>query len=244
MSADNTSIGLVGSTTTQGGRVGPPPVFPTPIPAMSFTNQIATCTAADNAFILSANHQLGRIYEIRNDGASYAQIFPPVGVQINAYGANAPAFIGVGAVLKLVAQTSTQWYTMGYTGPQPVISVAANQVFTLGSNYSDCILSLGSQAAGALTINLPAPAQGLRYRFVQRVTNATNTCTIAATGAICQMHAINEDVTAQTTPFVANRTNLILAATAPVGTYAEYICDGTSWYVTAVSRVHDTVTQS
>ena len=88
--------------------------------------------------------------------------------------------------------------------------------------------------AGGFTVTLPLPLAGLRYKFIVKI--APTTAYIIATngGADIIIGGVNElEVdTSDDGPYDDNADKFnFVANTAAVGDFAEFISDGTSWYV-------------
>lgn len=85
--------------------------------------------------------------------------------------------------------------------------------------------------AGGFASTLPAPAAGLKYKFVVSVA-PTTAYTVGATGAIIE-GAVDVN---STLVLGANETTITFAAnTAIVGDWVEVESDGTSWFLNGMS---------
>jgi len=85
--------------------------------------------------------------------------------------------------------------------------------------------------AGGFASALPAPAAGLKYKFVVSVAPTTN-YTVVATGAVIE-GAVDVN---STLVLAANETTITFAAnTAIVGDWVEVESDGTSWFLSGMS---------
>ena len=105
-----------------------------------------------------------------------------------------------------------------------VVDVTAAKTITALENGTT--FSLNAAAGAVLT--LPAPARGLKYKFVVGALFATTDWVITATGAIMQ-GAIMEASTVQA---VANATTINLELGAEtLGDWVSLESDGTNWFV-------------
>jgi len=87
--------------------------------------------------------------------------------------------------------------------------------------------------AGGFTTTLPAPAAGLKYKFVVKTAPTTAYILVTNGSANIMIGGINElEVdTADDGPYIANGDTLnFVASTAVVGDYVDMESDGTSWY--------------
>lgn len=121
--------------------------------------------------------------------------------------------------------------------------VATTNVITAAETGTTFFLNL----AGGFTSTLPAPALGLRYRFIVMTAPTTNYVIATNGGANIMVVSVNEletdttedgpsDDDADTLNFVAN--------VALPGDYVDVFCDGTKWYALGQTRADGAVTTS
>lgn len=138
--------------------------------------------------------------------------------------------------------------TTHFSGPVAVGSgsvetLAAAKTLTADNNGMTYFLGL----AGGFTVTLPAPAAGLRFKFIVSVAPTTAYVIVTNGGADIMIGGVNElevdttndgpyDANADTFNFVAN--------VAVVGDYVEMISDGTSWYYNGQTNADGGVTTS
>lgn len=101
--------------------------------------------------------------------------------------------------------------------------------------------------AGGFTTTLPAPAAGLKYRFVVKTAPTTAYVIVTNGGADIMIGGINElEVdTGDDGPYDDDADTLNFAANvAAVGDFVEFISDGTSWYFHGQTKLDGGVTTS
>jgi len=98
--------------------------------------------------------------------------------------------------------------------------------------------------AGGFTSTLPAPAVGLKYRFI--VSTAPTTAYIITTnaGANILYGTINEITTTAGISVQAQDTLNFVASTSLIGDWIEVESDGTNWHVHGVTQVDNGITAS
>ena len=94
--------------------------------------------------------------------------------------------------------------------------------------------------AGGFTSTLPAPAEGLKFKFIVQ-TAPTTAYIITTNGGDNIIFGTIVDTTA-TLAANAEDTITFVASTALVGDSAEFISDGTNWYMTAQSQANGGIT--
>lgn len=99
LKAVTVATGLTATGTTQG----------TALSLSSLWNEITTTLA--NTGVIAANAAVGFELAIFNRGANNLNIYPPVGSQINALGANNPLVAAVNSTTLLYPTSSTQMYS-------------------------------------------------------------------------------------------------------------------------------------
>lgn len=105
---------------------------------------------------------------------------------------------------------------------------------------------LGGAGANDLTINLPAVAAGLHYRFMATGTLASDAILTPTNGLppytpiVGLINGVlinnNAQVAVTVVPKAAVNTASMLAV-AEVGTYIDAFCDGTNWHVSGLSKI-------
>jgi hypothetical protein len=120
-------------------------------------------------------------------------------------------------------------------------TVAATNVLTAAESNKTCFLGL----AGGFATTLPAPAAGLRYKFIVSVAPTTSYTIGTNAGANVIIGGINElEVdTADDGPYsAAADTITFVQAVAVVGDWCEVVSDGTSWFLTGQTNADGGVT--
>jgi hypothetical protein len=114
--------------------------------------------------------------------------------------------------------------------PMPTAITDTASVATTASGQTHLVTSKGG---GAYLVSLPAPANGLKYKFVlQSATNANN-IDITATSTI-----FYGAVTCLSTGLViAGRNTVRFTNTAVRGDWVAVESDGTNWYVSGASQI-------
>ena len=116
----------------------------------------------------------------------------------------------------------------------PVV-VAAAKTITALENGTTFMLN----AAAGAAVMLPAPAIGLKYKFIVAAAFATTDWVITATDAIMQGNIME----AGAIQAVANATTLNLELAAEtLGDYIEVVSDGTNWFVSGSTTAAASVT--
>jgi hypothetical protein len=123
-----------------------------------------------------------------------------------------------------------------------VVSLITTKTVTEAESGTTFVLNL----AAGFTVTLPAPALGLRYKFVTGII-PTTAYIITATGAIVH-GGINElEVdTGDDGPYATGSTSLTLVASSlgTIGDWVEYVSDGVKWYITGQTKLDGAVTFS
>ena len=102
-----------------------------------------------------------------------------------------------------------------------------------------------SGAAGEVDIALPAPAEGLYFRFIVTEDTPTQDVKIVATGTIVYgMLNVQSDTDEDNSVVAAGSTNVLIKQAAKKGDWVEYISDGTSWFIRGNGSVQAAFTVS
>ncbi len=125
----------------------------------------------------------------------------------------------------------------------PTMALSAARTLTKLDSGTSFFLS---SSGGAFTVSLPAVQEGLNFRFYVLEDTPTGAITIAATGAIVDLNVLSGDATTAKMETTAGTavTNVIIGTGARQGSYLDYICDGTTWYVTGSGTPDDWITTS
>ena len=99
-------------------------------------------------------------------------------------------------------------------------------------------------AAGGFTSTLPAPAVGLKYRFVVKTAPTTAYVLTTDAGANVLYGTINEITTTAGISVQAQDTLNFVASVALIGDWIEVESDATNWYIHGVTQVDDGITAS
>lgn len=128
------------------------------------------------------------------------------------------------------AQTLTNKTITGPQGPEPVETVITTNVLTAAESGKTFFLAL---ATGFVT-TLPAPAAGLKFRFIVAIAPSGGTYTIVTDGAPAQILAgqVHSSTGGDADSEAAATATTITFAdgVAVIGDWAEVISDGTSWF--------------
>jgi hypothetical protein len=125
-----------------------------------------------------------------------------------------------------------------YTEPFEVVS--ATNVITGAESGKTFYLN----AVGGFTSTLPAPENGLRYRFIVSIAPTTAYIITTNAGANVLFGTINEITTTAGISVQAQDTLNFVASTSLIGDWIEAESDGTNWYVHGVTQVDDGITAS
>lgn len=112
---------------------------------------------------------------------------------------------------------------------QSAVTLTAAKTLTADDSHTTFFLGL----AGGFTVTLPAPAAGLKFKFVVSVAPTTAYIITTNGGADIMIGGINELEVDSTEdgPYDNNADTLnFVASVAVVGDYVEMESDGTSWY--------------
>lgn len=128
-------------------------------------------------------------------------------------------------------------------GPATAEVVTTTNVITASENGKTFFLSL---AAGFVS-TLPAPAAGLRFRFVVKTAPSAGSYTIVTNSSanIMKGHILSSDLNAATDAdfeTAGGDTFTFVTAKAVAGDWADFESDGTVWYVRASNTVFDAST--
>lgn len=129
-------------------------------------------------------------------------------------------------------QTTSTVTAAGFTGPQTSLTstsalVGATVVLTAADSGKTLI---NASTSGSPSWTLPAPVNGLKFTFVCGNTTAGFTFTSSAAVVHFKTSASGTVLTSTTT--VTNT-----QATAIVGDTISIVCDGTAWWMTAISGI-------
>lgn len=96
---------------------------------------------------------------------------------------------------------------------------------------------------------LPAPALGLTFRFIVSAapSGASYTVICASSGTLIKGHVLTNDVNSATDADFGTAGELTLTfvdGKAVAGDWADFVCDGTNWFVQAGCSVFDAITIS
>lgn len=145
-----------------------------------------------------------------------------------------------GSVIELVDETRAQTLTnktiTGSLGTQTTEVVAATNVITAAESGSVFFLNSTTEFASTL----PAVAAGLRFKFVVAAAPSGASYTVAAaSGTPIHGMVISKDLNGATDSGATAGTGVLtltfVDSKAQKGDYAEFECDGTDWYVVAVT---------
>lgn len=141
------------------------------------------------------------------------------------------------------AVTSGGAATVTARDAEPAEVVTATNVITADESGKTFFLA----TAGGFTSTLPAPALGLKFKFIVSVAPTTAYIITTNAGADIMIGGINElEVdTGDDGPYDNNADTLnFVASVAVVGDWVEFVSDGTSWFFTGQTNADGGVTTS
>lgn len=203
-------------------------------------------TAAAEARTLARPTQVGAVLvlALKTDGGDCTVT---VTGGYNLAGATVLTFTDAGQAALLVSEYTGGayvWRLVNSPASQvPAEILAAARTLRADDSGKTFFLNL---AAGFI-VTLPTPALGLRFKFVV-MTSPTSALTIVTSGSsnILCGQVLTLDVNSATDPdftATADQDTLTFVANKAVkGDWAEFECDGTSWYVRASASVFDGIT--
>lgn len=139
---------------------------------------------------------------------------------------------GTAAITGVATFTAAPVFTAAPTGPatSPTSSsAAAGATVVLTAADSGKVL-INKSTSGSPSWTLPAPVDGLKFTFVCGNTTAGFTVTSAAA-------VIHFKTSASGTVLTSTTTLTNTQATAIVGDTISIVCDGTAWWMTAISGI-------
>lgn len=128
-------------------------------------------------------------------------------------------------------------------GANSVETLSAAKTLTSADDGKTFFLGL----AGGFTVTLPAPAAGMKFKFIVSVAPTTAYVITTNGGADIMIGGINElEVdTADDGPYDDNADTLnFVASVAVKGDFVEMVSDGTSWYFSGQTNADGGVTTS
>lgn len=132
--------------------------------------------------------------------------------------------------LKFYDQTNSR-VAVAETGVSLVENLAANKTVTAEESGKTFFLNL----AAGFTVTLPAPAAGLRYRFIVKIAPTTSGGYVIVTNGSAQNIIFGFVSTAPAddanTPAVSESTITFVFDVAAIGDMIDLVSDGTNWYV-------------
>lgn len=129
-------------------------------------------------------------------------------------------------------QTTGAVTATGFTGPQTSLTatsalVGATVVLTAADSGKTLI---NASTSGSPSWTLPAPVNGLKFTFV--CGNTTTGFTFTSSAAVVHFKTSASGTVLTSTTTVTNT-----QATAIVGDTISIVCDGTAWWMTAISGI-------
>ena len=117
-------------------------------------------------------------------------------------------------------------------------TVAAANVITASETGKTFFLAL----AGGFASTLPAPAAGLKFRFIVSV-SPTTAYTIVTNGSANIIKGGTIEIAGTASPYINNGDLITFVAnTAVVGDWVELVSDGTSWFLSGMSSADGGIT--
>ena len=152
---------------------------------------------------------------------------------------------GITTTLSVSAPSASRIITIPDAGADSSILTSRNPAPTaagasraIAASESGTTLTMSAAAARIFTLPAVATSAGVRYKFVVTTVGA-NTITIRAASA-CQIGQVIYSAgapTASTSLNLTSSTDLVFAVNQLVGSWAEYECDGVSWFVKGMSTI-------
>lgn len=117
-------------------------------------------------------------------------------------------------------------------------TVTAANVITASETGKTFFLAL----AGGFASTLPAPAAGLKFRFIVSV-SPTTAYTIVTNGSANIIKGGTIEIAGTASPYINNGDLITFVAnTAVVGDWVELVSDGTSWFLSGMSSADGGIT--
>lgn len=117
-------------------------------------------------------------------------------------------------------------------------TVTAANVITAAESGKTFFLAL----AGGFASTLPAPAAGLKFRFIVSV-SPTTAYTIVTNGSANIIKGGTIEIAGTASPYINNGDLITFVAnTAVVGDWVELVSDGTSWFLSGMSSADGGIT--
>lgn len=129
------------------------------------------------------------------------------------------------------------------TGVRPLVTVSATGT-TLTAAQSGALVKLGGVGPYSITLPAVASSAGLSYEIVVSPAISVGAVTIAAGSACILGVIVARNATANTLINATPVSNLILGTTSVVGDNIRCTCDGTNWWVAAITAIHTSITTS
>lgn len=178
------------------------------------------------------NQRNGAWFERLAIGHDDAPVFPPLHIGPSAAptttAAEGDIYLGTDGILRVHNGTSFMAASAG--GPVEVVTAA--NVITAAESGTTFFLS----KADGVASTLPAPAAGLRFKFINALllTSVGHTITTASNATIIQGSVLAAGVVVVG---VAEDTITFVHTADSLGDWVEVISDGTSWFVTGEAAV-------
>ncbi len=129
------------------------------------------------------------------------------------------------------------------TGVRPVVVVSAAGT-TLTAAQSGGFVKLGGVGPYSLTLPAVASSAGLSYEIAIAPAISVGAITIAAGSACILGVIVARNATANTLINGTAVSNLILGTTSVQGDNLKLTCDGTNWFLSAITAIHTSITTS
>lgn len=166
----------------------------------------------------------------RNDGTNLSSLF----VNVATVGVSLSGLVATAGLLNIAADPTSGGEVV--TATNVITAAESGKTFFLNS-------------ATEFVSTLPAPALGLKYKFIVSAapSGASYTVICAASGTLIKGHVLTNDVNSATDADFGTSGELTLTfvdGKAVAGDWAEFQCDGTNWFVQAGCSVFDAITIS
>jgi len=208
----------------------------TAIPVNQLFTNVTTADANNTAVLLPSLPANGVVYKIRNSGGAVGAnvlIFPGTGASINGGAANASYSLSPGSTVEMVSTGSLTWVAFAIGDKTSFISSVGTGGAVGPTAAQNRSVIFASNGDAATTITLPAPFAGAYYKVINGAAKANIGSVAVACGAgnLFGVIMVNGALVACN---AAANCNFIKNISLQ-GDLAEFVSDGTKWYVNASS---------
>lgn len=218
-----TAAALVGGVITRSG------------PTTAFTDTTTTATLLAQGMTAPATIGQSWVVTYRNTTAFAATISGGTGVTVSGQ-ASVPGFATADFLITYTAAATFTMVGLGVSGKAALEVVAATRVLTAAESGTVIVLNHATEFA----TTLPAVAAGLQFTFiVGAAPSGANYTVVAASGTPIHGHVVSVDLNAASDSASTAGTGVLtltfVASKSVVGDRADFVSDGTNWYVQATT---------